>query len=128
MLQDQADGIRQKVERLEEEQRSEAVDRARRVAFSLEQVQERLRGLYTLAGQRLTLLADDEADASAAVPTVTQAMIDDLRTEIDEIAGGLGDAQMPPPRRLAALRGRARSSTPSTPTSRPRARWCPSTT
>lgn len=93
MLQDQADGIRQKVERLEEEQRSEAVDRARRVAFSLEQVQERLRGLYTLAGQRLTLLADDEADASAAVPTVTQAMIDDLRTEIDEIAGGLGDAQ-----------------------------------
>ena len=93
MLQDQADGIRLKVERLEEEQRSDAVDRARRVAFSLEQVQERLRGLYTLAGQRLTLLADDEGDAAAAVPTVTQSMIDDLRTEIDEIAGGLGDAQ-----------------------------------
>ncbi|RWR18442.1 chromosome segregation protein SMC [Microbacterium enclense] len=93
MLQDQADGIRHKVERLEEEQRSEAVDRARRVAFSLEQVQERLRGLYTLAGQRLTLLADDEGDSSTAVPTVTQATIDDLRTEIDDIAGGLGDAQ-----------------------------------
>ncbi len=93
MLQDQADGIRHKVERLEEEQRSEAVDRARRVAFSLEQVQERLRGLYTLAGQRLTLLADDEGDGSTAAPTVTQAMIDDLRTEIDDIAGGLGDAQ-----------------------------------
>ena len=93
MLQDQADGIRRKVERLEEEQRSEAVDRARRVAFSLEQVQERLRGLYTLAGQRLTLLADDEGDASTVAPTVTQAMIDDLRTEIDEIAAGLGDAQ-----------------------------------
>ncbi|WP_431795536.1 chromosome segregation protein SMC [Microbacterium enclense] len=93
MLQDQADGIRHKVERLEEEQRSEAVDRARRVAFSLEQVQERLRGLYTLAGQRLTLLADDEGDGSTNAPTVTQAMIDDLRTEIDDIAGGLGDAQ-----------------------------------
>lgn len=93
MLQDQADGIRMKVERLEEEQRSEAVDRARRVAFSLEQVQERLRGLYTLAGQRLTLLADDDGDTAAAVPTVTQSMIDDLRSEIDEIAGGLGDAQ-----------------------------------
>ncbi|ODU52589.1 MAG: chromosome segregation protein SMC, partial [Microbacterium sp. SCN 70-10] len=74
-------------------QRSEAVDRARRVAFSLEQVQERLRGLYTLAGQRLTLLADDDGDTAAAVPTVTQSMIDDLRSEIDEIAGGLGDAQ-----------------------------------
>ncbi|SIR49929.1 chromosome segregation protein SMC [Microbacterium sp. RURRCA19A] len=93
MLQDQADGIRTKVERLEEEQRSEAVDRARRVAFSLEQVQERLRGLYTLAGQRLTLLADDDGGTAAAVPTVTQSMIDDLRSEIDEIAGGLGDAQ-----------------------------------
>lgn len=93
MLQDQADGIRLKVERLEEEQRSEVVDQARRVAFALEQVQERLRGLYTLAGQRLTLLADDEGDASAAAPTVTQGMIDDLRAEIDDIAGGLGDAQ-----------------------------------
>jgi chromosome segregation protein len=93
MLQDQADGIRLKVERLEEEQRSEAVDQARRVAFALEQVQERLRGLYTLAGQRLTLLADDEGDVSAAAPTVTQTMIDDLRADIDDIAGGLGDAQ-----------------------------------
>lgn len=93
MLQDQADGVRQRVERLEEEQRSEAVDRARRVSFALEQVQERLRGLYTLAGQRLTLLADDDDDASSAAPTVTQGMIDDLRSEIDDIAGGLGDAQ-----------------------------------
>ncbi|MFG6278276.1 chromosome segregation protein SMC [Microbacterium sp. 5K110] len=93
MLQDQADGVRQRVERLEEEQRSEAVDRARRVAFSLEQVQERLRGLYTLAGQRLTLLADDDLDASSQAPTVSQSTIDDVRSEVDDIAGGLGDAQ-----------------------------------
>ncbi|WP_230007416.1 chromosome segregation SMC family protein [Microbacterium sp. Bi128] len=93
MLQDQADGVRQRVERLEEEQRSEAVDRARRAAFSLEQVQERLRGLYTLAGQRLTLLADDDLDASSQAPTVSQSTIDDVRAEIDDIAGGLGDAQ-----------------------------------
>jgi chromosome segregation protein len=93
VLQEQAEGLRHRVERLEEEQRSEAVDRARRVAFSLEQVQERLRGLYTLAGQRLALLSDDDRDPSAFSPTVSQSMIDDVRSEIDDIAAGLGDAQ-----------------------------------
>ncbi|MDQ1121935.1 chromosome segregation protein SMC [Microbacterium trichothecenolyticum] len=93
VLQEQADGLRRRVERLEEEQRSEAVDHARRVAFSLEQVQERLRGLYTLAGQRLALLSDDDRDQIAFSPTVSQATIDDLRSEIDDIAAGLGDAQ-----------------------------------
>lgn len=91
-LQEQADGLRQRVERLENDQRSEAVDRARSVAFALEQVQERLRGLYSLAGQRLTLLADDDADGAGFIPTVTQTMIDDVRAEIDDIAAGLGDA------------------------------------
>ncbi len=93
VLQEQAEGLRHRVERLEEEQRSEAVDRARRVAFSLEQVQERLRGLFTLAGQRLALLSDDDRDTSAFSPTVSQSMIDDVRSEIDDIAAGLGDAQ-----------------------------------
>lgn len=93
-LQEQSDGLRQRVERLENDQRSEAVDRARSVAFALEQVQERLRGLYTLAGQRLTLLADDDDGAgSGFAPTVSQRTIDDVRAEIDDIAAGLGDAQ-----------------------------------
>ncbi|MEZ3158755.1 chromosome segregation protein SMC [Microbacterium sp. BWR-S6Y] len=93
-LQEQSDGLRQRVERLENDQRSEAVDGARSVAFALEQVQERLRGLYTLAGQRLTLLADDDDGAgSGFAPTVSQRTIDDVRAEIDDIAAGLGDAQ-----------------------------------
>ena len=93
-LQEQSDGLRQRVERLENDQRSEAVDRARSVAFALEQVQERLRGLYTLAGQRLTLLPDDDDGAgSGFAPTVSQRTIDDVRAEIDDIAAGLGDAQ-----------------------------------
>lgn len=93
-LQEQSDGLRQRVERLENDQRSEAVDRARSVAFALEQVQERLRGLYTLAGQRLTLLADDDDGVgSGFAPTVSQRTIDDVRAEIDDIAAGLGDAQ-----------------------------------
>ncbi|WP_298872281.1 chromosome segregation protein SMC [uncultured Microbacterium sp.] len=92
-LQEQADGLRRRVERLENDQRSEAVDRARGVAFALQQVQERLRGLYTLAGQRLTLLSDDDSDGAGFAPTVSQRTIDDVRSEIDDIASGLGDAQ-----------------------------------
>ncbi len=92
-LQEQAEGLRGRVERLENDQRSEAVDRARSVAFALEQVQERLRGLYSLAGQRLTLLGDEDADTAALTPTVGQHAIDDLRGEIDEVAAGLGEAQ-----------------------------------
>ncbi len=92
-LQEQADGLRRRVERLEGDLRSEAVDRARSVAFALQQVQERLRGLYTLAGQRLTLLSDDDADATRFAPTVSQRTIDDARAEIDDVAAGLGDAQ-----------------------------------
>ncbi len=92
VLQDQAETLRRRVERLEEEQRSEAVDHARRTAFALEQVQERLRGLYTLAGQRLTLLSDDDVDREF-VPTVSASAIEDVRLEIDEISSGLADAQ-----------------------------------
>ena len=42
--------------RIEQTMSGDAVDDARRVAFGLEQVQEHLRSLYTLANQRLALL------------------------------------------------------------------------
>jgi len=93
VLQDRSDQLRVRVAQLEAEQRSEAVDGARRVLFSLERVQERLRGLYSLAGQRLTLLGESADDDSAAVRTVTSAMIDDARAEIDEVSAGLLDAE-----------------------------------
>ncbi|MEN2740707.1 chromosome segregation protein SMC [Microbacterium sp. X-17] len=92
VLQDQLDQLKLRIERLEGQQRSEAVDEARRTSFALEQVQERLRGLYTLAGQRLALLGDQE-DAAAPLVTVTQATIDEATAEVSELAAGLGDAQ-----------------------------------
>ncbi|MDL5350452.1 chromosome segregation protein SMC [Microbacterium sp. zg-YB36] len=92
VLQDQAEQVRARIERLEAEQRSEAVDRTRRTTFALEQVQERLRGLYTLTGQRLSLLSGDDAPLFEQT-TVSQTTIDDARAEIDEIAAGLGAAQ-----------------------------------
>ncbi|MFV0373033.1 chromosome segregation protein SMC [Microbacterium sp.] len=92
VLQDQADQLKARIDELEAHQRSEAVDRARATAFALEQVQERLRGLYSLAGQRLALLEDD-GQLALEVATVSQESIDAARAEIDEVAGGLGAAQ-----------------------------------
>ncbi|HZU93780.1 MAG TPA: AAA family ATPase, partial [Microbacterium sp.] len=93
VLTDQAEAVRAGIARLEREQNSVAVDQARSVAFGLEQVQERMRGLYTLANQRLALLGSDEDDAAVTAVTVTQAVIDEAKDEIDEISAGLGDAQ-----------------------------------
>lgn len=92
VLQDEAEQLKQRIEALEQQQRSEAVDRARASAFALEQVQERLRGLSSLAGQRLALLEDD-GQLAIEVATVSQAAIDEARAEIDEIGSGLGEAQ-----------------------------------
>ena len=92
VLQDEAEQLKQRIDALEQQQRSEGVDRARATAFALEQVQERLRGLYSLAGQRLALLEDD-GQLAIEVATVSQTSIDEARAEVDEIASGLGDAQ-----------------------------------
>lgn len=93
VLSDQAEAVRGSIARLEQDQNSVAVDRARSVAFGLEQVQERMRGLYTLANQRLALLGSEEDDAAVTTVTVTQSTIDEAKDEITEIAAGLGDAQ-----------------------------------
>jgi len=93
VLQERLDNTRVRIEQLEDDQRSEAVDQARRVAFGLERVQERLRGLYALAGQRLALLGDAEDEERIELTTVSQAMIDEARAEIDEVSDGLGAAQ-----------------------------------
>lgn len=93
VLQERLDNARVRIEQLENDQRSESVDRARRVAFGLERVQERLRGLYALAGQRLALLGDAEDEERLELTTVSQAMIDEARAEIDDVSDGLGSAQ-----------------------------------
>ncbi|MEV7630985.1 chromosome segregation protein SMC [Microbacterium sp. NPDC089318] len=92
VLSEQAEGVRAGIQRLEQQQSSAAVDRARSVAFALEQSQERMRGLYTLANQRLALLGSEDDDAVTAI-TVTQEAIDEAADEITRISAGLGDAQ-----------------------------------
>ena len=93
VLSDQAEAVRASIARLEKDQNSVAVDAARGVAFGLEQVQERMRGLYTLANQRLALLGSEEDDAAVTAVTVTQATIDEAKDDIETISSGLGDAQ-----------------------------------
>lgn len=93
VLSDQAETVRASIHRLEQDQNSVAVDQARSVAFGLEQVQERMRGLYTLANQRLALLGTEDDDAAVTAVTVTQATIDEAKDDITEISAGLGDAQ-----------------------------------
>ncbi|MGQ2913453.1 chromosome segregation protein SMC [Microbacterium aurantiacum] len=92
-LQARLDDIRGRIERLESDQRAEAVDEARRVASGLERVQERTRGLYALVGQRLTLLGSAEDDERVDVATVSPQMIDAARAEIAEVTDGLQGAQ-----------------------------------
>lgn len=93
VLTDQADTVRAGIARLEADQNSAGVDEARRVTFGLEQAQERMRSLYTLANQRLALLGSEEDDAAVTSVTVTQSTIDEAKDEITTISAGLGDAQ-----------------------------------
>src|SRR5690606_15141613 len=92
VLSEQLDTVRAGVQRLEAQQNSAAVDEARRVSFGLEQVQERMRSLYTLANQRLALLGVEDDDAITAI-TVTQDTIDEAKDEVTRISDGLGDAR-----------------------------------
>jgi len=93
VLQERLDNARVRIEQLENDQRSESVDQARRVAHELERVQARLRSLYALAGQRLALLGEAEDEERIELTTVSQAMIDEARAELDAIGDGLGAAQ-----------------------------------
>jgi chromosome segregation protein len=85
---------------LEATQSSDEVDAARRTAFELESVQERLRSLYTLANQRLALLGGVD-DSPSAAPSVTpghvteaKAGLEDLRRSVGVAESALTDAQL----------------------------------
>jgi chromosome segregation protein len=80
VLQEQLDQNKLREHRIEQAQLGDAVDLARRTAFGLESVQERLRSLYTLANQRLALLGR-ESESPDASSGVSQAVVTDARDE-----------------------------------------------
>lgn len=92
VLQEQLDQNKLREARLEQAQVGGEVDEARRVAFGLESVQERLRSLYTLANQRLSLLGQ-QSDAPISSNNVSQTLVDEVKAGADELATGVADAE-----------------------------------
>ncbi|MCU1638574.1 MAG: smc [Microbacteriaceae bacterium] len=80
VLQEQLDQARLRQQRLEQAQVGDTVDVARRTAFGLESEQARLRGLYTLANQRLALLGQ-QAEAPEPAHGLTRQAVTDARGE-----------------------------------------------
>ena len=92
VLQEQLDQNKLREGRIEQAQVGDAVDQARRVAFGLESVQERLRGLYSLANQRLALLGA-QGDVAAAASGISLVSVDDARAEARRLAGLIEESE-----------------------------------
>ncbi|MES2093094.1 MAG: chromosome segregation protein SMC [Actinomycetota bacterium] len=92
VLQEQLDQAKLREHRIEQSQEGDAVDVARRTAFGLESVQERLRNLYSLANQRLSLLGQ-QAEGPDAAQGVTRQMVSDAEDEVERIASTIVDAE-----------------------------------
>ena len=92
VLQEQLDQNKLRMARIEQAQVGDAVDGSRRVAFGLEQVQERLRGLYSLANQRLSLLGQ-QAEVAEATSGVTSSMVADAQDEAVRLSETIAEAE-----------------------------------
>jgi chromosome segregation protein len=92
VLQEQLDQAKAREQRLEQQMIGDAVDEARRVAFGLESVQERLRGTSSLAQQRLQLLAR-QSDEPSVPSTVSAGMVADAQEEAERLQGGVAQAE-----------------------------------
>ncbi|PPF28302.1 chromosome segregation protein SMC [Rathayibacter tritici] len=79
--------------RIEAEVVGDAVDDARRTAFELESVQERLRNLSALAGQRLAML-ELESEQPQIQPRVTPVQVEEARVELERLRQGVLDAEL----------------------------------
>ncbi|MCU1529594.1 MAG: chromosome segregation protein [Frondihabitans sp.] len=93
VLQEQLDQNKLREARLEQAMVGDAVDDARRVAFGLESVQERLRSLSSLANQKLTLLAQ-QADSPGVSSSVSSSMVADAREEAERLQEGVAEAEL----------------------------------
>jgi chromosome segregation protein len=90
VLQEQLDQAKLREHRIEKSQEGDAVDVARRTAFGLESVQERLRNLYSLANQRLALLGQ-QTDSPDTGQGVSRQMVTDALEEVERLAATIID-------------------------------------
>ncbi|MEK6311363.1 MAG: AAA family ATPase, partial [Curtobacterium sp.] len=84
LLQERLERTRARQQQVEQSMVGDDVDRARTVVHRLESVQERLRGLSSLANQRLMFLAQ-QADAPQQGPTVTPERVQSVRDEAERL-------------------------------------------
>jgi len=92
VLQEQLDQAKLRQARLEQTMTGDTVDAARQVAFGLEQVQDHLRSLFTLANQRLALLGQ-QAELPGMASTISPRMVDDAREEAARLAAGVTEVE-----------------------------------
>ncbi|MGN8050827.1 AAA family ATPase [Curtobacterium sp. 22159] len=90
VLQERLDQTRARQQHVEQSMVGDDVDRARTVVHRLESVQERLRGLSSLANQRLMFLAQ-QADSPQQGPTVTPEQVQGARNEADRLEAQAAD-------------------------------------
>ncbi len=84
VLQERLEQTRIRQQHVEQSMVGDDVDRARTVVHRLESVQERLRGLSSLANQRLMFLAQ-QADVPQQGPTITPERVQHVRDEADRL-------------------------------------------
>ena len=92
VVQSQLDQTRLRIQRIESQQVGDAVDDARRIAFDLEQVQERVRSLTSLTNQKLTLLSQ-QSELPGMTTTITQTQVDEARAEAVALREGVAAAE-----------------------------------
>jgi chromosome segregation protein len=92
VLQEQLEQKQLRIARIEQAQVGDAVDAVRRTAFGLESVQERLRGLFTLANQRVALLGAS-AEPTDTAPGVSAEQVDAARAEAARLRDAVGVAE-----------------------------------
>jgi chromosome segregation protein len=102
VLQEQLDQAKLRQARLEQTMTGDAVDAARRISFGLEQVQDHLRSLFTLANQRLSLLGQ-QSELPGMTTTISPRMVEDAREEAARLATAVGEVE--------TLLGRASATT-----------------
>jgi len=102
VLQEQLDQSKLRQARIEQSESSDAVDDARRVAFGLEQVQDHLRSLFTLANQRLSLLSQ-QSELPGMGATLSESTVADAFAEAERLQSGIAEAE--------AVLGRATAAT-----------------
>ena len=92
VLQEQLDQNKLREGRIEQAQIGDAVDIARRTSFGLESVQERLRGLYSLANQRLALLGQ-QADGPSVGSGVSKQSVQEALDEAERLKADVATAE-----------------------------------